>query len=256
MYLGIGRSPVPIMAYLQTEKNTLVRNIPLTNFQYRSRHKPLTSEEEEKLYQHFDKLLPVDAESDGREKNLIVDLAFSGATICDTKYYLNQYIEARQRKTKEIRSLAITATSLEEELKQNHPTFDVFSLAGNQSTITDAEKFDHFLMMMAAKMYKDKAEYTWFDIKHPEEPKIRPAYQEYVREMRLAKSKHTLGLLNDDWTNAAFEIFKNDSEYSPLINLLRYASTNQSSDAEASQAAKDIISEIVSQKRHHSIASE
>lgn len=245
IYVGIGRSPVPVMAYLQSEENTLIRNLPLTNFRHGTEtYPPLTHMEESKLFQHFDRYLPSDSELKGRAKILAIDLAVGGASLATSQSYLDKYIKSLRSKLTSVKGIAIVLESDAKQVESMYPDLDTFPLKGG----LNPERSDHFGMMMATKLYKDKAEHQAFDIKNPTNFRTRPEYQEYVTEIRDAKQKHKLGLLNDDWTTTLFDMTENPGKYSDILAILLFKNSRLS-DAESTRIAKEMISKQVAQKR-------
>lgn len=247
IYVGLGRSPVPVMAYLQSETNTLVRNVPLTDFRYGTDgHPKLSAKEESRLVQHFDEYLPSNCELEGRKKILLVDFAFGGGSIAAGLAYFSIYIEHHRKQLTSVQGLAITMDNSTKALASAFPTLDIFPLlAQNQA---DPERFDHFLMMMASRLYKDRAEYEGFDIRNPTRLKARLEYQEFVEEMKAAKLKHELGLLTDDWTNTLFDMGANPEKYSSEIATLKGLNAKLS-DTEKTRITNEMISKIVARKR-------
>ena len=128
---------------------------------------------------------------------------------------------------------------------------DLFPLKGNHDTLHDPEEQDHLIMMMAAKLYKDVAEYEAFDIEAPRPPesyKPRPDYQAFVTEIRDAKSRYRAGLLNDAWTNQVFDVLAHpdaSEEHQKFMTLLRQINTGRLPDAESTREAKAIILGLV-----------
>ncbi len=250
IYIGIGRSPVPVMAYLQTEDETLVRNIPLTGFRYGevSTSPQLCLDEEKRLYQHFDQFLPTHSDLNGRKKALIIDFSFTGRSISAAKKYFKKYIKNHRNFLEEVQGLAICMEENEEEIQRNYQDLDVFALYGRSLIFKDPVHCDHFLMMMAARMYLDQAEFESFDIKNPKALKSRIEYQEYLKEMELAKLNFRLGLLNDDWTNAVFEVSRNYEKYVLEINSL-LQSSDSSSDIDPIRIGKEWLLQLVAKRK-------
>src|SRR4051812_14373440 len=66
VYIALGRSPAPFEAYLSTEDNADVWNIPLSSFRYGVTDQVLTPEQETVLFEHFDRYFPKSSELNGR----------------------------------------------------------------------------------------------------------------------------------------------------------------------------------------------
>ncbi len=257
-YIGLGRSPVPVMAYLQSEENTLIRNLPLTDFKYPDEE--LSLQQKKRLFQHFDQFLPLQTELRGRTKLIIIDLVIGGYTLFSAHHYLTDYLQNYrpldpQNEGLPPLSLAGFGIIMEGCFQRIKPKYkaalDLFPLKGNHDTLHDPEEQDHLIMMMAAKLYKDVAEYEAFDIEAPRPPesyKPRPDYQAFVTEIRDAKSRYRAGLLNDAWTNQVFDVLAHpdaSEEHQKFMTLLRQINTGRLPDAESTREAKAIILGLV-----------
>ncbi len=90
-YVGIGRSPTPIIAYFQSISNELATNFPISNFRYHpsSRAGELTENNEKYLNRYFrDKL----GFLSGQEKEIVfIDFSVSGQSLISLKYYYDKF---------------------------------------------------------------------------------------------------------------------------------------------------------------------
>lgn len=261
IYVGVGRSPVPIMAYLQSEAGTVVCNVPLTNFRYGVGSYPkLNTSEEDRLFQHFDDYLPSELERGERNKILLVDFAHVGTTIASSHYYFMRYIEPYRPALTVVDGLVICMEAVSEVMKCHYPILDIFALPGSLRTETSSDQFDHLLMMFASRMYLDKAEYTKFDIKNPTVLKKREEYLNYVNEMKEAKQKSKFGTLNDAWTNTLFEIGRDPKKEEEIEAIIEQKIKSRGdlienvASEEKMRLTKEIISELVANKCGESVS--
>jgi hypothetical protein len=116
-YLGVGRSPTPIIAFLQNYLgHEHASNLPLSNFRAISQGKPpsisddlwgtkgklyapVTHDEELRLFRHFDIFFPKDPEIQNK-KVLLIDYVTYGGSIIAAKQALRSYLKARGRNCK------------------------------------------------------------------------------------------------------------------------------------------------------------
>lgn len=133
IYVGIGRSPVPIIAYLQSENRTLVRNVPLSKFQYGFgiASSELNPTEEATLFQHFDNYLPSNEEMGERNKILIIDFSSRATSIASAQFYLTKYIQSHRCHLSLVDGLAICQDMDSKPIKARYPALSVFPLEGS-----------------------------------------------------------------------------------------------------------------------------
>lgn len=262
IYVGIGRSPVAIMAYLQSEEGTVVCNLPFTNFRYGfDQYLQLNSTEENKLFQHFDDYLPLEFEKGERKKFLLVDFGHTGRTIASSYLYFSRYIEHHRPSLTGFDGVIICTEAGSQEIKSLCPFLNVFPLVGIRETETSPDQFDHLLIMIASRLYLVKAEYTIFDIKNPTVPNKRGEYYEYVNEMREPKRKSKLGTLDDIWINTLFEIGADQKKEEEIMAIvkerikLRESLIGNVSSEEETMVTKEVISELVASKWGESVSS-
>lgn len=109
-YLGLGKSPTPVMAFLQAygeRVNPLVSatNMPLSKFGHRMSGmssaerrvisgNELNEEQRNRLWEHFDNFVPGPDELEGKSI-LLIDLVQSGKSLVATQRHLEQYLKER-----------------------------------------------------------------------------------------------------------------------------------------------------------------
>jgi hypothetical protein len=111
LFIGIGRSPTPIIGFFQEARAAHARNLPLSQFRHRpvgraveidekkiDRYQALSDGALKALYQHFDRFFLFDAEAWRRKKWVLVDFSQTGDTLVSAFDYLSAYL--RHRKTK------------------------------------------------------------------------------------------------------------------------------------------------------------
>ena len=207
VYIGVGRSPVPVIAYLQTEEGTLTQNLPLSNFRYNlSKYPKLDSEESLRLYSHFNNYFPSEYKLLGRNEILLIDYSVTGKTLNSTQEHLDQYFKVYQKKISKIHALGIASQQNENKLKSLSPSLDVFILNGYPSLYLNLDQFDPFLFMMAFELYKDRAEFEGFNIKNPRQLRPRKKYEDYVLEIKSSKLIEVNAILTDPQPSKAVYI--------------------------------------------------
>lgn len=99
LILGIGRSPTPILAFLEASGNTNVSSIPLTGFRYNPFDETsLLPNEEDELFKHFDRF--VKDNIDSKKKIVVVDFSVSGRSAFAATSYLKKYLKEKEHKIK------------------------------------------------------------------------------------------------------------------------------------------------------------
>lgn len=120
-YIGIGRSPTPIMALLQERKDVFMQWIPLSEFRPQNptwtirtdalgscttlgvAPQQLSAKAQRRLFEHFDRYLV----QPRRPKILMIDYAITGKTLLAAQEQLEMYFDVRGVETGEIHALAI-----------------------------------------------------------------------------------------------------------------------------------------------------
>jgi hypothetical protein len=104
-YLGVGRSPTPIVAYFQTINPLLSSTLPLSSFRFQHPY-PSTLQAQkdqelrlkegvlERIYEHFDRFLPQEEQLD-QKRILLMDYTVTGMSLSSTLYYVRKYYEER-----------------------------------------------------------------------------------------------------------------------------------------------------------------
>lgn len=199
LYLGIGSSPTPVIAYLKTENETMVRNLPLASFRYGVSRSPeftgaqLSRASEDLLYTYMDYFIPNVSELGERKNILLIDFAFRGTTLVSAEIYLNRYLKSRGRNI-QTQTLGITQALKAAEMKKrsNFSEFqkmDLFILPSNSAAPMDnTAQNDPFYVMMLLNLYRDIAEYSGFRLDSPVLFTPRKEYANYVEEMLRVKN--------------------------------------------------------------------
>lgn len=113
-FLGIGRSPTPIIGFLQEQESVSAKNIPLSCFRHRpsgraieipdgkkkDRYRSLCPKMQAALYQHFDRFFLFDQDIFSRKQWVLLDFSQTGDTLASVHDYLNLYLRHRHPRTK------------------------------------------------------------------------------------------------------------------------------------------------------------
>jgi hypothetical protein len=117
IYIGLGRSPTPFMAYLKVLGLRNVFNVPLSSMRShpnrenmphasgRRYEKALGPALQERLWEHFERFLPPGEMLEGR-KIVLIDYAQSGASLVSAQQYISEFY-ARQGFDVEVIALPI-----------------------------------------------------------------------------------------------------------------------------------------------------
>lgn len=113
LFVGIGRSPTPIIGYLQESQKAHAMNLPLSRFRHRpqgrsveidqtklERYQPLNAEALKTLYQHFDRFFLLETEVWRRKRWILIDFSRSGDTLVSAFDYLSAYLRHRKPRTR------------------------------------------------------------------------------------------------------------------------------------------------------------
>ena len=169
LYIGIGRSPAPVIAWLQmkTQAKNIVQ-IPLSEFRLCT---PIDSDNiglpefpsddaRAKLFRHFDNYLRMN--SGFHEKWLVIDVAESGNTLRSAGFALKEYA-AEHKLDNSIEMLAIAENNHEKQsylemgmhvaMAQYNPGVDCYVTA-----------LEYFLIFGPGKKYAPYGELNWADL--------------------------------------------------------------------------------------------
>lgn len=121
-YVGIGRSPTAVIAFLQNLGITDAINLPISGF-YGERMKPETRTSppnwfRQILYRHFSRFLPSIVHLAGR-KLLLIDFAVRGRTLTNVTDAVDVYYQQLHGQKKFTESLALVGSM--EQLEINYP---------------------------------------------------------------------------------------------------------------------------------------
>lgn len=188
-YIGVGRSPTPVIAYLQTESNVLAKNLPLSDFRFNiprlsgRPYLPLKDFEIIDLFKHFDQFLPNQVEMNGKTKMLLIDFIFTGSTLVSAAVHVDMYLKNRQRNlTFDLFGMGFKGIGLEMKLKENLrcPFFQ-------QIHFFEISYTDPFLEKMFYKKYSGYAQYPRFSFYYPKTVYSRKEYSIYVEQLEFLK---------------------------------------------------------------------
>ena len=109
--LGVGRSPTPLIAFLQNYDTQYAYNVPLTGFRHRPAgvstpshpnqkrtelYRPLFKGEIKPLFRHFDDHVP-NAIQVGGKNVVLLDFTYSGDSLISAYFYVRAYLQSQQR---------------------------------------------------------------------------------------------------------------------------------------------------------------
>ncbi len=203
-YLGLGKSPTPVMAYLQAygaiQPAIEATNMPLSKFGHRTGSNtaaekvvvtgdPLDAEQRGRLWDHFDAFIPGPGNLQGKNI-LLIDLVQSGRSLVATQRHLQEYLQAQYRGTGATglffgvlstlscfpaapNVVALPLAIEEQQVEGTKKTMDSLGLSANAMMIPG--KFDDTNSLshgMGSEKYKPQAEYPDdFKISAVERPK-------------------------------------------------------------------------------------
>jgi hypothetical protein len=157
-YIGVGRSPTPIVAMLQAKLgNSSAINLPLSSMEgfangstMRGSDAPVTlaKTEIERLNLHFDHFVPSESVLKGR-RIMLVDFASTGESLNNTRTQLNNYLSANHRST-QVEAAAIP----ENEISINNLKSMKINVLKADSRLTER---------LIGHQYKNLAEYEKFE---------------------------------------------------------------------------------------------
>jgi|GEM_PF-3969888 len=191
--VGIGRSPTPFLAYLETMTEHYVYNIPLTAFRYGISQDPLDAEHREKLYRHFSTFLP-DALSLNGPSIMLLDFASTqggGESALATARYLETYLGIYFRENPPQVKIAI--------VKANHKMEQV---PYRINYIFRFEKEALLIHSLSDNIYKKYAPYGEFNIMNDEHIRSRrqqPGFLELKRKLQEIKERRGGGFEYDSF---------------------------------------------------------
>jgi hypothetical protein len=193
LYIGVGRSPTPFIAELQTLFPGAALNVPLTSFRYRpggppsmvrrlsnknETYRALTPEEEEKLFSHFDRYLKAPLAASGGRPILLLDYAPAGESLISAGEYLTRYLKARGFENK-VTLVALCKKNalpiVEDSMKTTQLPYKAVLLPNNSQLVTN----------LSYQWYDQVSQYGAFNLKDSNVPKEAPQsssdYETYRR---------------------------------------------------------------------------
>ena len=206
LYIGIGRSPAPVIAWLQARAK--VENpvqIPLSNFKL---CKPVhgdniglpefpSDEARAKLFRHFDNYLGM--HSGFHKKWLIIDVAESGNTLRSAGFALKEYA-AEHNVDNSVEMLAISENDQEKKYYLEmgmHVAMAEYKL-GTDYCVTALE---HFLIFGAGKIYAPYGELNWTDLLNaPDTPQLQLPRANYDAFLKFVQEWSKPIVLSVFWT--------------------------------------------------------
>lgn len=215
--IGLGRSPTPLIAYLQLkrlekkEKLEYAWNLPLSSFRHGSGGRPkLEGAYLEKLTQHFNIYFPNADELAGR-RILLVDYGATGESLVGAALHLQDYLSARSKITKEaLPALDVVGICNQDNFPLGkHPQILNWILVDESATANQLFNLDQKTVgaRFVGGDFDDLSEFGSFDVTKTLVPIVKPRSQEkYLShqgdiEVRMKKpelSADKLGLLAKD----------------------------------------------------------
>ncbi|SKA09842.1 hypothetical protein [Sediminibacterium ginsengisoli] len=205
-YLGLGKSPTPVIAFLQSygtvTRNPMVSatNMPLSKFDHRSSSMSraekgvvngaeLNADQKERLSDHFDRFVMSNEEIVEGKSILLIDFVQSGRSLVATQRHLQEYLKKRYHGsgftglTFGILSAlkcfpsppkveALPLAIQEQQVGGTKRTMDSLGLSGKAIMLPgEFEEENSLSARMGAEKYKSRAEYPDdFKISAPERP--------------------------------------------------------------------------------------
>lgn len=200
-YVGLGRSPTPIMAYLEIFHPNNVRNVPISAMKSRlndrfGRTDPLSAEAEARLNKHFDRFFGNPADFRGK-KIVLIDFVNKGDGLMSTFDYLEKYSQTTNKgyqiELSPIRNILLSDGFLDRLSKREAAISKIIELKPGILS----SKF-------VSQMYDNYAEYGRYDpnnlLHHTDNLIPREGYvwfqAELLKELRATKVKIPCKLFN------------------------------------------------------------
>lgn len=216
VYVGLDRSPTPIIAYLQTEDGTLVRNLPLSGISDTqpigetsilpvrdgsTRLKDPGASQRAAVFARFEEFIPKDSELQGRSKILLIDFVREGSgagiPLVFTQKWLQSYLEDRRV---QVEMFGLATQEAQDAFHENpnlaaHQRIDFYTLRFSPTTLASVsdsdvtEDTDALYLMMHFGLYQDVSPF-WKAPLNEAPHRISPAnsYENFVLEMKLIKT--------------------------------------------------------------------
>lgn len=129
-YVGVGRSVTPVVELLRELHPNEVKVLPLSNMYHRpSLHSdympPLKPEEENRLFDHFERFLPTPEQTLGK-KVLFLDFVVGGGSAVATEEYLSKFAKEKRPDIKP-QMLIFSPTEKPEKIQAANKNYDVIT---------------------------------------------------------------------------------------------------------------------------------
>lgn len=222
--IGMGSSPTPFIAYLQTENKNYAWNVPLSEFRAKLDNKSmglsspaLDSRQENKLFDHFETFFPSKDEL-GTRSILIVDYTSTGSSLFSGQQYFNKYFKSGRKNLNpvppKIETLGLSSNPL---LANTLPAQINYVISLPEKTpIATALSTQHF--------FRDVSEFGSFDLRYdgPKQKLGRGEYAQFKKEIENFKNEHplksSLSLKDPELFKARSNSF-NTNAFSPGVPL-------------------------------------
>lgn len=172
IYVGIGRSPTPVLAILESSASNHVTHLPLTyGREFKDSGRGLTALERERLFQHFDHFMP-HKDILNNKKILLIDFTLSGDGLELSSQHIKEWAKSRSGKFN-VSQFAIDLIG-----DDDTPSRKYISLSDDYKDIAD--KF-------VLKKYSEYSKYGQFQVAYQETnpanfiyspPQLNPRYDE------------------------------------------------------------------------------
>jgi hypothetical protein len=181
VYMGVGRSPVAPIRYMQNLGEATVKafNVPLTDFYARpvvhpDYAEPLNKQEEANLWKHFERFIPTAEQLQGK-KLLSVDFAIGGKSQVAQEEYLSKFLAERRPGVK-MEILVLTGNVALEYCKE----------AGKNYHVMDVRPYKVLATRMAFFHYLELAQHDGFErpFENSAALKDRPQYAEFGLKLK------------------------------------------------------------------------
>lgn len=191
IYIGVGRSPTPLIAILESDNENKTIHLPLTyGREFKDEGRDITPNERKRLFKHFETFIPID--SDFKKKRiLLIDFTLTGEGLNSANEHLNEWINSKKL------NFNLSQFAIDLIGDDDTPTRKYISLSDDFSEISE---------QFVLKKYSQYSRYEQFNVSLSDledqryiPPNKNPAYHDLKVEgtpLALLKQSCNLKVLN------------------------------------------------------------
>lgn len=206
--IGSGRSPTPIITYLQLSGEKAF-NLPFSHYRQYDPSEAFLDRVATRIDEHFDRFLP-SPEILGDRKIIVTDFSVTSDSLITVAYHLRRYLRSKGLNN-EVEAVAMCASEHREKILENAKRWGTRI----RTIIPGRNLLNNFQF----SIYDSFAKYSPFDpnVQNTEQVSINPKHTKLVEEMKTHILEHNRNQTADDRCLPMLEAMLNSLLKSPQL---------------------------------------